>query len=255
MSPQNIVENARVQEALTAWATEKTAQTHSDVLRRAVAGWLLLDISHSEFQDAENPMQEGDKLALTSVSDGDGKDLLLAFTDNPRLEAFASGTVARSLAQPAAGVITQSLKGHDGIAIDAGTDGAFVAYRDEIERAYGDSREDAAKLAAALVDSGHDLAGFIELLKESVVYVGGIPVTDDAGEVTGYNVASATRDDGSVLHAVFTCPAELWAWQPDAVAQPTTLAKIVESARQDEMAGLVVNPVGPAAEVPLDAIR
>ncbi|MGO2846482.1 MAG: SseB family protein, partial [Microbacterium gubbeenense] len=110
-------------------------------------------------------------------------------------------------------------------------------------------------LAAALVDSGHDLAGFIELLKESVVYVGGIPVTDDAGEVTGYNVASATRDDGSVLHAVFTCPAELWAWQPDAVAQPTTLAKIVESARQDEMAGLVVNPVGPAAEVPLDAIR
>lgn len=254
MPPQNIVENTRVQEGLAAWATEKTAQTHSDVLRRAVAGWLLLDISHSEFQDPENPMQEGDKLALTSVSDGDGKDLLLAFTDNPKLEAFASGTLARSLAQPASGVISQALKGHDGIAIDAGTDGAFVAYCDEIERAYGDSRDDAAKLASALVDGGHELAGFVELLRESVVYVGGIPVTDEAGETTGYNVASASRDDGSVWHAVFSCPAELWAWQPDAIAQPTTLDKIIESARQDEMAGLVVNPVGPAAEVPLSAL-
>jgi hypothetical protein len=50
---------------------------------------------------------------------------------------------------------------------------------------------------------------------------------------------------------VFSSPAELWAWTPDAMAQPTTIDRIVESARDDGMAGLVVNPVGPSAELEL----
>lgn len=251
--PKNIVQNARVQEALEAWAERKDPQTHSDVLRRAVTGQLLLDITHSEFADDENPMQEGDRLIVTSVTDDDGKDLLLVFTDNPRLEAFVSEGTARSLAQPAAATLAQAAEHHDGIAIDAGTPGAFIAYGDEIQRAFGDSMADAARLAEAIVDGSAEQASFIAQLRESVVYVGGIPVTDDDGDTVGYNIASATRPDGAVLHAVFTAPAELWAWEPSAVAQPTTIDRIVQSAREDGMAGLVINPVGPAAEVSLDA--
>lgn len=251
---KNVVRNERVQEALDAWAGAKTAQTHSDVLRRAASGWLLLDITQSEFADPDDPMQqEGDRLALTSVSDGDGKDLLLAFTENARLESFSSSGTVRSLAQRASGVVAQAMANHDGLAIDAGTDGAFVAYSDEIQRAFGDDQEGAARLASAIVDGGLDLGEFVELLRESVVYVGGIPLTDDSGDTVGYNIASASRDDGSVLHAVFTSPAELWAWEPSALAQPTALDKILASAREDEMTGLVVNPVGPAAEIPLAA--
>ena len=252
-TPKNVVQNARVQEALEAWVDTKDPQTHSDVLRRAASGWLLLDISHSEFADPENPMQEGDKLSLTSVSDGEGNDLLLAFTDNPRLEAFAGEGTVRSLAQRASSVLAQAVSQHDGLAIDAGTDGAFIAYSDEIRRAFGDDQDGATRLASAIVDGEHDLGQFAALLRESVVYIGGIPVTGDDGDTVGYNIASASRADGSVLHAVFTSPAELWAWQPNALAQPTTLDAIVLSARQDEMVGLVVNPVGPAAEIPLEA--
>ena len=145
-------------------------------------------------RDPDDPMQqEGDRLALTSVSDGDGKDLLLAFTENARLESFSSSGTVRSLAQRASGVVAQAMANHDGLAIDAGTDGAFVAYSDEIQRAFGDDQEGAARLASAIVDGGLDLGEFVALLRESVVYVGGIPVTDDSGAV-GYNIASASRE-------------------------------------------------------------
>ncbi|WP_158685462.1 SseB family protein [Microbacterium halophytorum] len=250
--PKNLVQNARVQEALDAWAENKDPQVHSDVLRRAASGELLLDISNSEFADPENPMQEGDRLAVTSVTDNGGKDLLLAFTDNARLEAFGTGETGHSLAQSAAGVLRMANDRHDGVAIDAGTDGAFIAYGDEIERAFGDSFDDAVRLATAIVDGGVEIDAFVELLKESVVYIGGIPVFGDDGETIGYHIATATPPSGGELHAVFTCPAELWAWQPNAVAQPTTLDRIVASAREGEMAGLVVNPVGPSAELKLE---
>ncbi|MGO1411910.1 SseB family protein [Microbacterium sp. JB110] len=250
--PKNLVQNARVQEALTAWGERKDAQAHSDVLRRVASGNLLLDISNSEFADPESPMQEGDKLAVTSVTDNDGKDLLLAFTDNPRLEAFASGASGHSLAQPAAATLRMAADRHDGIAIDAGTDGAFIAYGDEITRAFGDNIDDAVRLASAIVDGDVEINDFVTMLGESVIYIGGIPVADDDGDTIGYNIATATRPDGDTLHAVFTSPAELWAWQPTAVAQPTTLDRIVASAREGDMAGLVVNPVGPSAELRID---
>ncbi|WP_111467131.1 SseB family protein [Microbacterium suaedae] len=250
--PKNIVKNARVQEALEAWAEKKDPQTHSDVLRRAASGQLLLDISHSEFADPDKPMQDGDRLIVTSVRDDEGKDLLLAFTDNPRLEAFTPGDEGRSLAQPAAATLAQAIEHHDGIAIDAGSEGAFIAYSDEMQRAFGDSLADASRLSSAIVEGGVEIDEFVRMLKDAVVYVGGIPVTDDDGDTIGYNIASATRPDGQVLHALFTSPAELWAWEPSAVAQPTTLDKVVASARGDGMAGLVVNPVGPAAELKIE---
>lgn len=249
---KNLVRNDRVQEALAAWGERKDAQAHSDVLRRAVSGSLLLDISHSEFADPEKPMQQGDKLVVTSVTDNAGKDLLLAFTDNPRLEGFGSGSTGASLAQPAESALKMAMDRHDGIAIDAGTDGAFIAYSDEMQRAFGDSFEDAARLASAIVGGETSLDDFVAMLRSAVVYIGGIPIVGEDAETLGYNLASATKPDGSSLQAVFTGPAELWAWEPNGVAQPTTLDKIVEAARENGMSGLVVNPVGPSAELRLD---
>lgn len=252
-SPQtSLIQNVRLQEALDVWAERKDAQTHSDVLRRAMAGELLLDISSSTFADPENPMQQGDTLAIASVRDSAGKDLLLAFTDNDRLRAYVASESPRSLGQPAAASLEQAIERHEGIAIDAGTPGAFIAYEDEITRAFGANPADAARLASALVQRDVPLDRFLVMLREAVVYVGGIPIAGDDGEVTGYHIATATRTDGGVLHAVFTSPAELWAWHPGAMAQPTTLAQIIASARQDAMSGLVLNPMGPAAELPLE---
>lgn len=246
-----LVHHTRLQEALDVWAERKDAQTHSDVLRRAMAGELLLDITASTFADPDNPMQKGDTLAIASVRDSNGKDLLLAFTDNDRLRAYVGAESPRSLGQPAAGTLEDATGRHEGIAIDAGTPGAFIAYAEEITRALGANPADATRLASALVQRDVPLDRFLVMLREAVVYVGGIPVPGENGEVAGYNIATATRPDGGVLHAVFTSPAELWAWHPGAMAQPTTLDRIVASARQDGMAGLVVNPMGPAAELPL----
>lgn len=246
------VQNSRVQEALETWAERKDPQTHSDVVRRAMAGELLLDITASTIADIEKGMQEGDKLVVTSVRDADGKDLLLAFTDNPRLQAYSQDAEPRSLAQPGAATLKQAMERHDGIAIDAGTPGAFIAYSDELQRAFGDNAHDAAQIASAIVDGGVQLDAFVRILKDAVVYVGGIPVKDDDGDVVGYNIATASRPDGKVLHALFSSPSEVWAWAPEAMAQPTTLDKVITSAKQDEMAGIVINPMGPAAELDLD---
>ncbi|MGI6879723.1 SseB family protein [Microbacterium sp. gxy059] len=246
------VQNTRVQEALATWAERKDPQTHSEVLRTAFAGQLLLDITGSEIADPQHPLQEGDRLVVTSVSDGEEKDLLLAFTDNARLAAYSQHEDPLSLAQPAAGALTQSREHHDGIAIDAGTPGAFVAYADEIQRAAGDDPASAARIATALVDGGVQIDEFVRILREGVVYVGGQPVTDDDGDTIGYSVLTATRPDGARLHALFSCPAEVWALAPDAVAQPATLDRVIDSAAEGEMSGIVVNPAGPAAELPLD---
>lgn len=249
---KNLVRNARVQEALAGWGERRDAQAHSDVLRRAVSGHLLLDISHSEFADPDRPMQEGDKLIVASVSDDSGKDLLLTFTENPRLEAFGSAPSGASLAQPAAAALKMAMERHDGVAIDAGSEGAFIAYADELRRAFGDSFDDAARLATAIVDRSASLDEFVTMLKSAVVYIGGIPIVGEDAETLGYHLASATRPDGAALQAVFTSPAELWAWEPNGVAQPTTIDRIVETAKENDMAGLVVNPVGPSAELQLD---
>ncbi|MGO1770278.1 MAG: SseB family protein [Microbacterium sp.] len=249
---KNLVRNERVQEALATWSRRKDAATHSDVLRRAASGHLLLDITHSEFADPDRPMQEGDRLVVTSVTDDSGKDLLLAFTDNARLESYVSAPSGRSLAQPAAAALAQAAEHHDGIAIDAGTDGAFIAYSDEIERAFGDGLPDAARLATATVEEGLEAAEFLALLRDASVYVGGVPVEGDDGTVTGYRVVTAARQDGGTLHALFTSPAELWAWRPGTVAQRTTIDRVVEAAREDGMAGIVVNPLGPSVELELD---
>lgn len=248
---KNLVRNTRVQEALSAWRARKDAQAHSDVLRRAASGQLLLDISHSEFADPQRPMQPGDRLAVSSIADSSGKDLLLAFTENPRLEAFGTASSGASLAQPAGAALRMAMERHEGIAIDAGTDVAFIAYDDEIRRAFGDSFDDAVRLASAIVDGDLSLDEFVGMLREAVVYVGGIPVVGEDAETLGYNLASATKPDGTTLQAVFTGPAELWAWEPNGVAQPTTLDRIVDAARENGMAGLVVNPVGPSAELEL----
>jgi hypothetical protein len=72
-SQPSLVQHARLQQALDAWAERKDAQTHSDALRRAMSGQLLLDISASTFADPDNPMQQGDTLAVASVRDADGK--------------------------------------------------------------------------------------------------------------------------------------------------------------------------------------
>lgn len=242
-----LVRNVPVQTALEAWAAEKNARTFANVLRQAVAGELLLDISASTFADPAAGFQQGDTLAISKQTDANGKDLLLAFTSNERLAACRAGAPYRSLVQPAWSVLEQALQHGDGIAIDPGDDTVCIAYAEELRSEVTDEPGRNAALKNALVDRDLAWPDFLRLAAAApVVYVG---IDADQGALP-----SAVGDDGDLLHPVFTSPAEVFAWSPGLTARGTTLAQVARVAREDGYAGLLLDPAGPSAVLKLDEV-
>lgn len=243
------IRNVRVQEALEHWATTKDTRTFSDVLRRAVAGDLLLDISASELSDLSGGPQPGDRIAIASQTDDAGKHLLLAYTDDERLAARTSGAPL-SLVQPAHAVLEQAVRDYEGLVIDAGHPGMFIAYADEIRRGLGDEPAAAARLARDLVQRDRPFEHFLAGLALAPVYIAVEAHRDAAGAVTSVSVLTARGRDGEKLSALFTSPAEVWAWAPEVEARPTRLQNVARVALQEGHAGAIVNPAGPAAPLP-----
>jgi hypothetical protein len=240
-----LISNTRVQEALDVWATTKDTRTFADVLRRAVSGELLLDISTSEIADRAAGPGPGDRIAIASQTDDAGKRVLLAYTDNDRLAARTRGTPL-SLGQPAHAVLEQAIRDYEGLVIDAGHPGLFIAYADEIRRGLGDEPAAAARLARDLVQRDRPFEEFLAGLALAPVYIAVETHRDASGTVTGLGVLTARGNDGATLSAVFTSPAEVWAWAPEVEARPTRLQNVARVALQDGHAGAMVNPAGPA---------
>jgi hypothetical protein len=208
-----LIRNVRVQEALDAWATTKDNRTFSDVVRRAIAGDLLLDISTSQLADRQKGPQPGDRLAIASQLDNAGKRVLLAYTDNERLGARSPENTL-SLGQPGFGVIEQVFREYEGLVIDAGHPGMFIAYTAELRRALGDEPEAAARLARDLEKRERPFDDFLAGLALAPVYIPVETHRDAAGEITSLSVLTARGREGETLSALFTSPAEVWAWAP-----------------------------------------
>jgi len=239
------IRNTRVQEGLDVWATTKDTRTFSDVLRRAVAGELLLDISTSQIADRATFPQPGDRMAIASQVDGAGKRLLLAYTDNERLAARTPES-PMSLGQPAHAVLEQAMRDYEGLAIDAGHPGMFIAYADEIRRGLGDEPAAAARLARDLVHRDRPFADFLAGLVLAPLYIPVQAHLDEAGAPVGLSVLTARNLDGQTLSAAFTSPSEVWAWAPEVEARPTRLQNLARVALQDGHAGVIINPAGPS---------
>ena len=245
----DLIRNTRVQEALDVWATEKNNRTFSDVLRRLVSGELLLDISTSQLADRTKGPQPGDRIAIASQLDNAGKRVLLAYTDNERLAARTPENTL-SLGQPAHGVLEQALREYEGLVIDAGHPGMFIAYTAEIRQGLGEEPAAAARLARDLVHRDRPFEDFLTGLALAPVYIPVIAERDESGAVTAVSVQTARGRDGETLSALFTSPAEVWAWAPEVEARPTRLQNVARVALRDGHAGAIVNPAGPAAPLP-----
>lgn len=249
----DLIRNTRVQEALEVWATTKSNQTFADVIRRVVTGDLLLDISTSQIADRAAGPQPGDRMAVASQTDNAGKHVLLAYTDNERLAARTPENTL-SLGQPGYGVLEQALRQYDGLAIDAGHPGMFLAYAAEIRRCLGDEPEAAARLARELVLRDRPFADVLAGLALAPVYIAVQVHRDDAGEVVSLSVLNARGRDGENMSALFTSPAEVWAWAPEVEARPTRLQNVARVAVQDGHAGALINPAGPATVLPMPVL-
>jgi hypothetical protein len=244
-----LVENAGVQTALRAWAESKDARTFAEVVRRAAVGELLLDISASQLADPARGFQQGDVLAVGDIVDNAGKRLLLAFTSNER--AGGRHPELRTLAQPAIAVLRQAIGDYEGLVIDAGDPGQFIAYAEELRTGLGTDAEAASRLAAAIADpSPASRADLPALLASAPVYIAvdRQPATD-GGEPT-VSVLLVRSSDGTPMSVLGTSPSEVWAWSPGSEARGTALANVARVALEDGHGGIVVNPAGPSVVIP-----
>jgi hypothetical protein len=241
-----LVENGGVQAALATWATTKDARTFAEVVRRAIVGELLLDASASEFADPAHPFQQGDTIAISDIVDNAGKRLLLAFTANDR--AAARHPAPTTLAQPAIAVLQQAIRDYEGLVLDAGGPGQFIAYADELRNALGTDPQAASRTATIIADQGARDRLLAELATAPVYVAVDHHEGVDGAEPT-MTVALVRSPEGVPMSTLFTSPAEVWAWSPGSEARGTALANVARVALEDQHGGIVVNPGGPAAVI------
>ncbi|WP_454048921.1 SseB family protein [Cellulomonas sp. Marseille-Q8402] len=252
-TPGTGVRNDRVRAGLATWAEQKDGRTFADVLRRCVTGELLLDVTGSTIADPAHGFQSGDTLAITSQTDDTGKRLLVAYTGHDEL-ARHRGEPGASLVQPAAAVLAQAAREHEGIVVDGGAPGAFIAYAAEIHQQLTADPEAVARAAEATVSRALPFDAYLAVLADAPVFVPFEVRRDASGAETGVVVPAATGPDGQPYAVVGTAPAEIWAWSPRSGAQRTTWGHVVRAVAQDGQAGVVVNPAGPAVTVPAGAM-
>lgn len=236
------------------WAGLKNGQTFAEVMRRAVTGELLLDITDSTFADPAAGPQPGDTIAITSQADNAGKRLLVAFTSNQELARYR-GRPGMSLVQPAAAVLAQATREYEGVVIDGRSPGAFIAYSAEIEQQLAGDPEAVGPLGEATATGSLPLEEYLPALADAPVFVPFDVQRDETGAESGVTMPVATGPDGAPFAVLGTAPAELWAWSPRSGAQRTGLANVARAVLDDGQAGVVVNPAGPAVTVPADLLR
>jgi hypothetical protein len=242
------VRHDRVREALGTWAERKDAQTFADVLRRAVAGELLLDVTDSRLADPGRGFQQGDTLAIASIRDNAGADLLVAFTGHDELQRMREAA-GQSLVQPAAAVLAHAVRDHQGIVIDGRAPGAFIAYAAEIRQHLTEEPEAVARLTEATTTRSLPFAQYVEALAAGPLFV---PVATDPDD--GEAGPAATGPDGGAYTVVGTSPAEVWAWLPGGEVRRVALAELAAATLAAGRAGIVVNPAGPPVVVPAAAL-
>lgn len=250
--------NTDVASALARWAEEKNAHTFYDVLRRCTRGQLVYDVTGSDIRMEDGSMAPGSRIQLRTHQADDGSQYLLVFTSDAEIARMhPEGTKTSSIVQSAIEAVQfGASEAFAGIVLDAGAGPASCTVTaDEIRRALPADQGVALDLAEAL--TGPSLPGrrretLDVLARTGTVYVpvqllapDGGPATSGGPSVT--NVPTAAGPGGRTLSAVFTSPAEVWAWLPGAQAYPTTVAHAVHAARDHTaLDGLIVNPGGPS---------
>jgi hypothetical protein len=223
----------------------KDTRGFGDVIRRALVGELLLDVSTSVIADPDAGLQPGDRIAIASQVDNAGKRLLVAFTDNERLRAVTEGRPV-SLGQPAVAVLEQAVRDYDGIVIDPRHPGMFIAYADELRRAMGDDPTRSAQLATALLERDQPFLDFLAGLATSTVYVAASVQRAPDGTVTGATYPGVRDAEGRPYGVICTSPAEVWAWGEGLEARATRAANVAQIAIDDGHVGIMINPRGPS---------
>lgn len=246
--PNQPVDNQRIRAAVEAFAAQPDQRTSLDVLRACLFGELLMDITGSQLtRTADGQLAEGSTIAFSGGSGPDGRGALFAFTSQREIgRMHPPGTELRSFAQPAVGALQQALgqERTGWLYIDPAGPTCAMA-REELEFALRFPRNDAVRAA---LEPGVDRVRLIEALRTEGPLLMGL----DAGADPERPMPRLTRaPDGGTALIVGTSSVEIVAAHPDDGVVSTSTTQLPGQLRKRGWAGLLINPAGPWAYVPL----
>jgi len=252
MQPNRIVDNRRVRAAVEAFAAQPDQRTSLDVLRSCLFDDLLMDITGSQLTMTEDgQVAPGSTIAFSGGRGPDERGALFAFTSQREIERMhPPGTQTRSLAQPAAAVLAQALGNENTgwLYIDPAGPTCAIA-RSEIEFALGFPCNDAVRRA---LEPGVARDALIAALRSEAKLVMGL----DAEANPERPMPRLTRaPDGGTALIVGTSSIEIIAAHPHDGVVITSTSELPEQLDKRGWSGLLINPAGPWAYVPLTELR
>jgi hypothetical protein len=249
----HLVDNAPLRTAVAAFAAQPEQRTYTDVLRAALQGELLLDVTGSPIEtDESGALSVGSTLRFASGKGPDDAPALFAFTSQAevlRAHPDDPGAV-QALGQPAIGLLQFAVSQDFGwVYIDplGPTCGLTVA---DLRYVLGSQRNDAARAALGAPSPRQAVIDALAL--------GGVLVL--AVDETGERVRTATAEngDGDAAGAeyalAFTSSAEVAARFPGDKFRTVSVANVIDNVLGGSYAGLILNQAGPRLSLTRDEL-
>ncbi|MGP3535623.1 SseB family protein [Microbacterium sp. RD1] len=236
-------DNALLVQALAAISATPTAPELLDVVRQLLQGHLFMRVQG----DARTLLAEGKPLSLSAAAVGD-KRYVLAYSGGAALQASlrADGDAGTSaLGQPVLGVLRHVLAGDfDGIILDNNSAPArAVLPRAVLERAIRDADEE-LRIKTLLTAPRTDATAseIVAVLPDAPLWIA-VKRTEEDGPL---GVAESRTADGQRFLEVYSHPLESVALGRGDSAAPITPVQLATAlARDENLAGVLVNPAGP----------
>lgn len=239
--PDGLVDNVTVREAVAAFAAEPGQQPMVEVLRHAMGGRLLLDVSGSDPQYPQVRTTEGPS----------GQEALVVFTRQEELARFH-----QTIGAPDAG-------GPSSLAVPGSTAAEMVMQRPEIGWLYVDPAGPACALARPDIEFAvqgapntllknvlAEPSGQQRIFAALAVGEGRLFLAERQSDGSkGPATITAPGHDGAML-AVFTSAAEVAAFDADLAVRQFSPGWVLEFIFRQRLGGMEVNPIGPSAVVP-----
>ena len=246
----HLVDNSALRTAVAAFAAQPDQQSYTNVLRSALQGELLLDVTGSPVEtDASGSLAVGSTLRFASGKGPDDAPAIFAFTSQAEvLKAHPDDPGAvQALGQPSLGLLDFAMsQGFGWVYIDpfGATCGLTAS---DLKYVLGSQRNDAAKAALSLRGEDERRAALTDALA-----LGGVLVlaVDESGE----RGRTATDPDGGDFALGFTSNAEVAAQYPGDLFRTVSVSNVVDNVLGGDYAGLVVNQAGPSLVLTRDEL-
>jgi len=232
------VDNQPLREAVEAFAASPDQMTYWQVMRHALVGDLLLDVTGS------TPPQ------FAEGTGGDGGKALLAFTRQEEAQKLHPDEPAATVGQSAASALEFAAEhGYSWLSIDpAGPSCAiFVA---DVAFILGSARNDEVKAALTITDHAAMRAAVVDALSR-----GGALLLAVNQQPEGMQVRVGNDSELGQVDLAYTSSVEVVVSHPEDNWAVTTVEQVIDEALTQSANGLAINPGGPWVVLRPDELR